>query len=172
MNVVACVELQAAYVCAVMTSELTAACQHLSQGGMAYSQTDEQAKASANTDAIAMSKGKPGKRRTEVTAMAENIAVNYIPAHRAAKPGRGSVGVSTAQRVGALAMSGVSNGEIGEPRLPCEQRQGAFECAAKLGRDGGIVCRTGSALKCDARSSSSPNVNVSHGQISDVGHCY
>jgi hypothetical protein len=84
------------------------------QGGVVYSQTDEEAKASANTDAIAMSKGKPGKRRTEVTPIAENIAVNYIPAHRAAKPGRGSVGVSTAQRVGALAMSGVSNGKIGE----------------------------------------------------------
>lgn len=47
------------------------------QGGMAYSQTYQGAKAVSATDAVAMSKGAPGKRRTDVTPLAQSIHVNW-----------------------------------------------------------------------------------------------
>lgn len=92
----------------------------LLQGGVSYSQTYEGARAVAGTDALGLSKGAPGKRRTDVTPIAVNDFFNWVPAFkpiRNASYGRkASIGVSAGNRVGALAMSGVANGKIGEQR--------------------------------------------------------
>lgn len=90
----------------------------LLQGGLAYSQTYEGARAVAGSDAMGLSRGTPGRGRTDVTPIAENLYFNFVPGfkpiRKAAYGRKASVAASAGHRVGALAMSGVANGKVGE----------------------------------------------------------
>ncbi|WIA41989.1 hypothetical protein OEZ86_009290 [Tetradesmus obliquus] len=81
-------------------------------GGISFAQTFEGATAVASSDSIAMSKG--GKLGTPAsTTIAAGSAVTWVGALVAANPySKTSTAVSTAQRLGSLAASGVADGGI------------------------------------------------------------
>jgi hypothetical protein len=84
----------------------------LAVGGISFAQTFEGATAVSSSDSIAMSRG--GKLGTpQSTTIAAGSAVTWVGALVAANPfSHTSTAVSTAQRLGSLASSGVADGGI------------------------------------------------------------